>query len=139
MCLNPVLRNDTMIQAYAAVDPKDKKRVAYVTSYSRLGLLWTHVFQCSKSKEAIELVDCINERRFLAAENVKKVKATGVEVRIGRPPVPLFRPLISPLTSPARECLSVCPDMPRLPPERAQNRGSPHWRAGGGHGSRCID
>ena len=93
MCLNPVLRNDTMIQAYAAVDPKDKKRVAYVTSYSRLGLLWTHVFQCSKSKEAIELVDCINERRFLAAENVKKVKATGVEVRIKRSAA---CPLISP-------------------------------------------
>lgn len=77
---NEVIENEPIEQiAYAAVDPKDKKRVAYVTSYSRLGLLWTHVFQCGKSKEALELAACINERRDLAAENVKKIKATGVE------------------------------------------------------------
>lgn len=47
-----ILENEPISQiAYVMVVPGDKKRVAYITSYSRLGLLWTHVFQVGKSKE----------------------------------------------------------------------------------------
>ena len=55
------------------------------------------MFQCGKAKEALELAACINERRDLAAENVKKIKVTGVEVEFGffvilppSPPSPLL-------------------------------------------------
>lgn len=75
-----IIENEPIEQiAYVSVAPSDKKRVAYVTSYSRLGLLWTHVFQCNKSKEAIEIVDCIKERQELAAEQGKKVKSSAIE------------------------------------------------------------
>jgi len=65
--------------AFASVLDSDKKRFAYVTSYSRLGLLWTHVFQASKSKEAIEIVEVINDRRKIALAQTKLVKGSGLD------------------------------------------------------------
>lgn len=75
-----ILENEPIEQiAYVGLVPKDKKGVAYVTSYSRLGLLWTHVFQCAKSKGPQEIIDCIMERKRLAAEQDRKVKSGAVE------------------------------------------------------------
>eukprot|EP00040_Diaphanoeca_grandis_P028350 m.164037 g.164037 ORF g.164037 m.164037 type:complete len:767 (-) comp31319_c1_seq1:340-2640(-) len=78
--LDHEIENEPIEQiAYANIVNSDKKRFAYVTSYSRLGLLWTHVFQCSKSKEAAEIVHVINERRKMAAEQKKVVKGTRLD------------------------------------------------------------
>lgn len=33
---------------YAAVDAADKKRFAYLTFYSKLGLIYCHLFSCKK-------------------------------------------------------------------------------------------
>ena len=63
--------------AYVGIVPGDKKKVAYVTSYSKLGLVWVHVFQAAKSAEALEVVEALQSRKDQAAEQKSKVPATG--------------------------------------------------------------
>ena len=65
--------------AYVSVHPSDKKRVVYVASYSRLGLVWTHLFQCSKPKEAADMVETIKARKASAAENASKLKSARLQ------------------------------------------------------------
>lgn len=65
--------------AYCAVHPSDKKRVVYVTSYSRLGIVWTHMFQCAKTKDAAEIVETILDRRTKAAQAGSKLKSSRLE------------------------------------------------------------
>lgn len=73
-----IVENEPMPQiAYVGIVPGDKKKVAYVTSYSKLGLVWVHVFQAAKSAEALEVVEALQSRKDQAAEQKSKVPATG--------------------------------------------------------------
>eukprot|EP00729_Bicosta_minor_P003888 gene3888-12068_t len=75
-----IVENEPMPQiAYVGIVPGDKKKVAYVTSYSKLGLVWVHVFQAAKSAEALEVVEALQSRKDQAAEQKSKVPATGIE------------------------------------------------------------
>ena len=74
-----ILENEPTAQiAYACVLP-DKKRVAYITSYSRLGLVWVHVFQCAKAADAALVAETILARKQQALEQKSLVPATGIE------------------------------------------------------------
>lgn len=75
-----ILENEPTAQiAYASVLSSDKKRVAYVTSYSRLGLVWVHIFQCGKAAEAALIAETILARKQQALEQKSLVPATGIE------------------------------------------------------------
>lgn len=77
--IDTILENEPIGQiSHALVQPGDKKRVMYITSYSRLGLVWAHVFQTSKSKEASQIAETILDRRATAAEQKSLVKASNV-------------------------------------------------------------
>lgn len=65
--------------AYSCVLPGDKKKIAYVTNYSKLGLLYTHIFSLGKSKEATAAVETIVDRKTDAAAQKSLVPATGIE------------------------------------------------------------
>ena len=75
-----IVENEPIAQVcFAGIVPKESKQVAYVTSYSKLGLVWVHVFQCKNAKEAQEIVEEISTRRTQAADQKSKVPATGIE------------------------------------------------------------
>eukprot|EP00039_Didymoeca_costata_P032399 m.37680 g.37680 ORF g.37680 m.37680 type:complete len:740 (+) comp9339_c0_seq1:250-2469(+) len=73
------LENEPILQVAYACVLSDKKRVAYVTSYSRLGLVWTHVVQCNKAAEAALLVEGLISRKTQAIEQKSLVPATNIE------------------------------------------------------------
>ena len=61
---NDTIENEPMpMMAYAGLCPGDKKKVAYVMSYSRLGCVFAHIFACAKAKDAASLLTCILERK----------------------------------------------------------------------------
>jgi serine/threonine protein kinase len=65
--------------AFTSVLPGDKKKIAYVTSYSKLGLLYTHIFAMGKSKDAVEATEAIVDRKTDAAKQKSLVPPTGIE------------------------------------------------------------
>lgn len=68
------LENEPMLQmAYAALVPGDKKKIAYVTSYSRLGVVFAHIFAVGKAKEAKLILDTISSRRADAVATKSEV------------------------------------------------------------------
>jgi hypothetical protein len=54
---------ETEVIAYAAAVPGDKKKVAYITSYTKLGLVYCHLFSCSKATGVTEMLDTIADRK----------------------------------------------------------------------------
>ncbi len=56
-----------------------KKQVVYITSYSRLGLVWGHVFKSGKTAEAATVVEQLQLRITQAIQLKSKVPATGIE------------------------------------------------------------
>eukprot|EP00051_Salpingoeca_urceolata_P016387 m.216844 g.216844 ORF g.216844 m.216844 type:complete len:729 (+) comp18661_c3_seq2:315-2501(+) len=74
------LENEPMIQiSHAEVTPSDKKRVAWVTSYSQLGLLYCHVVQLPSTKLATEFFEELESRRSDARILKSQVPATGID------------------------------------------------------------
>lgn len=94
--MKETIENEPIAQiAYVCVAPGDKKKVAYVTrfgcaqsicpcsrrllSYSRLGLVWVHLFAVSKAKDAAAIVDVCLDRQKSAAEQRSLVPASGID------------------------------------------------------------
>lgn len=73
------IENEPLIQiAYFCAVPKEKKKVAYITSYSKLGLVYAHVFTCAKTSDAEGILEAIADRKRMASESKSMVPPTGV-------------------------------------------------------------
>jgi hypothetical protein len=80
------VENEPLIQiAFCTAVPGDKKKVAYITSYSKLGLVYCHVFACAKSAEADAFVAAIAERKRTASVTRSMVPPTGTYSAFGGP------------------------------------------------------
>ena len=72
------LENEPLLQiAYATPITGEKKKVAYITSYSKLGLVYCHVFTCAKPKDVDEFLETIADRKRMASESRSLVPPTG--------------------------------------------------------------
>eukprot|EP00048_Salpingoeca_helianthica_P004078 m.73515 g.73515 ORF g.73515 m.73515 type:complete len:695 (+) comp13038_c1_seq1:54-2138(+) len=78
--LEVTLENEPLaLIAFFAAVPTDKKKVAYITSYTKLGLVYCHLFSCSKPAGVAEILETIADRKLLASQHRSMVPATGIE------------------------------------------------------------